>query len=74
MSALLCTCGRAPQGSPPDCGVSARCPYTGDNYQTQLIPIQEAEGLTFPSHYQRFSISTFSFMDSGSKRALKGPV
>ncbi|XP_036893195.1 zona pellucida sperm-binding protein 4 [Sturnira hondurensis] len=50
------------------------CPYTGDNYQTQLIPVQEAASLPFPSHYQRFSISTFSFVDSVARRALKGPV
>ncbi|XP_010858420.1 PREDICTED: zona pellucida sperm-binding protein 4 isoform X1 [Bison bison bison] len=50
------------------------CPYTGDNYQTKLIPVWEASDLLFPSHYQRFSISTFSFVDSVAKRALKGPV
>ncbi|XP_032464727.1 zona pellucida sperm-binding protein 4 isoform X2 [Phocoena sinus] len=50
------------------------CPYTGDNYQTKLIPVQRALDLPFPSHYQRFSISTFSFVDSVAKQALKGPV
>ncbi|XP_053523839.1 zona pellucida sperm-binding protein 4 [Artibeus jamaicensis] len=50
------------------------CPYTGDNYQTQLITVQEAASLPFPFHYQRFSISTFSFVDSVARRALKGPV
>ncbi|KAK2507409.1 hypothetical protein MC885_007628 [Smutsia gigantea] len=49
------------------------CPYTGDNYQTHLIPVRNASGLPFPSHYQRFSILTFSFMDSVEKRALGGP-
>lgn len=51
-----------------------RCPYTGDNYQTKLIPVQKASNLLFPSHYQRFSVSTFSFVDSVAKQALKGPV
>ncbi|NP_999210.1 zona pellucida sperm-binding protein 4 precursor [Sus scrofa] len=50
------------------------CPYTGDNYQTKLIPVQKASNLLFPSHYQRFSVSTFSFVDSVAKQALKGPV
>nr|XP_019602371.1 PREDICTED: zona pellucida sperm-binding protein 4 [Rhinolophus sinicus] len=50
------------------------CPYTGDNYQTQLIPVQKALGLPFPSHYQRFSILTFSFVDPVARRALRGPV
>lgn len=58
-----------------DCWISLlRCPYTGDNYQTKLIPVWEASDLLFPSHYQRFSISTFSFVDSVAKQALKGPV
>ncbi|XP_066109593.1 zona pellucida sperm-binding protein 4 [Saccopteryx bilineata] len=50
------------------------CPYSGDDYQTQLIPIPNATGLLFPSHYQRFSIFTFSFMDVMARRALRGPV
>ncbi|XP_070257561.1 zona pellucida sperm-binding protein 4 [Myotis yumanensis] len=50
------------------------CPYAGDNYRTQLIPVPETESLRFPSHAQRFSIFTFSFVDSGSGRALGGPV
>lgn len=58
-----------------DCWISLlRCPYTGDNYQTKLIPVWEASDLLFPSHYQRFSISTFSFVDLVAKQALKGPV
>ncbi|XP_011791140.1 PREDICTED: zona pellucida sperm-binding protein 4 [Colobus angolensis palliatus] len=51
------------------------CPYIGDNYQTQLIPVQEDLDLPFPSHYQRFSIFTFSFVDpTAEKQALRGPV
>ncbi|XP_057592659.1 zona pellucida sperm-binding protein 4 isoform X2 [Hippopotamus amphibius kiboko] len=50
------------------------CPYTGDNYQAKLIPVQKASDLPFPSHYQRFSISTFSFVDSVAKQALQGAV
>ncbi|XP_032168635.1 zona pellucida sperm-binding protein 4 isoform X3 [Mustela erminea] len=50
------------------------CPYAGDNYQTQLIPVQKALDPPFPSHYQRFSIFTFSFVDSVTKKALGGSV
>ncbi|XP_039338188.1 zona pellucida sperm-binding protein 4-like [Mauremys reevesii] len=50
------------------------CPYTGDNYRTQLVPIGAASGLPFPSHRQRFIVSTFTFMESASQRALTGPV
>ncbi|XP_006103305.1 zona pellucida sperm-binding protein 4 [Myotis lucifugus] len=50
------------------------CPYAGDNYRTQLIPVPETQSLRFPSHAQRFSIFTFSFVDAGAGRALGGPV
>ncbi|XP_060129981.1 zona pellucida sperm-binding protein 4-like [Zootoca vivipara] len=48
-----------------------RCPYEGDNYQTRFILVGEISGLPFPSHYQRFVISTFS---TASRQALTGPV
>uniref|UniRef100_A0A452HWZ1 Zona pellucida sperm-binding protein 4 n=1 Tax=Gopherus agassizii TaxID=38772 RepID=A0A452HWZ1_9SAUR len=51
-----------------------RCPYAGDNYCTQLVPVGPASGLQFPSHHQRFIISTFIFVESASQRALTGPV
>uniref|UniRef100_A0A674I6B6 Zona pellucida sperm-binding protein 4 n=1 Tax=Terrapene triunguis TaxID=2587831 RepID=A0A674I6B6_9SAUR len=50
------------------------CPYEGDNYQTQLVPASEASGLQFPSHHQRFIVSTFTFVDATSQQALSGPV
>ncbi|XP_053242056.1 zona pellucida sperm-binding protein 4-like [Podarcis raffonei] len=48
-----------------------RCPYEGDNYQTRFILVGAVSGLQFPSHYQRFVISTFS---TASRQALTGPV
>ncbi|XP_039338185.1 zona pellucida sperm-binding protein 4 isoform X1 [Mauremys reevesii] len=50
------------------------CPYAGDNYRTQLVPVGAASGLQFPSHHQRFILSTFTFVESASQRALTGPV
>ncbi|PNI55289.1 ZP4 isoform 2 [Pan troglodytes] len=51
------------------------CPYIGDNYQTQLIPVEKALDLPFPSHHQRFSIFTFSFVNpTVEKQALRGLV
>ncbi|XP_023556653.1 zona pellucida sperm-binding protein 4 [Octodon degus] len=51
------------------------CPYVGDNYRTQRIPVETASRLPFPSHHQRFSFSTFSFVDSAkAKQALSGQV
>ncbi|KAM6306047.1 zona pellucida sperm-binding protein 4 [Aegotheles albertisi] len=50
------------------------CPYAGDNYQTQLVPLSLASGLLFPSHYQRFMFYTFTFVDSTSQEMLSGLV
>lgn len=54
---------------------SLRCPFAGDNYRTQLVPVGPATlQLPFPSHYQRFAISTFAFVDSPSMVVLEGEV
>ncbi|XP_035186708.1 zona pellucida sperm-binding protein 4 [Oxyura jamaicensis] len=50
------------------------CPYAGDNYQTQLVHLSIASGLQFPSHYQRFTLYTFAFVDSTSQEMLSGLV
>ncbi|NXW39818.1 ZP4 protein, partial [Nyctiprogne leucopyga] len=50
------------------------CPYAGDNYQTQMVPLGLASGLLFPSHYQRFTLYTFTFVDSASQEMLSGLV
>ncbi|NWI83737.1 ZP4 protein, partial [Dryoscopus gambensis] len=50
------------------------CPYAGDNYQTQLMPQSFTSGLLFPSHYQRFTLHTFTFVDSTSQKKLSGLV
>nr|AYN07267.1 zona pellucida 4 [Mus mattheyi] len=50
------------------------CPYAGDNYQTKRIPVQKTSS-PFPSHHQRFSIDTFSFMSAvREKQLLSGQV
>ncbi|XP_034623569.1 zona pellucida sperm-binding protein 1 [Trachemys scripta elegans] len=48
------------------------CPFLGDNYRTQLVPI--GSELPFPTHHQRFVLSTFAFVDSDSQIALDGEV
>ncbi|XP_069510116.1 zona pellucida sperm-binding protein 4-like [Ambystoma mexicanum] len=51
-----------------------RCPFPGDNYQTLLVPVGSAtSGLQFPSHYQRFAVSTFTFVDSAQQN-LRGQI
>ncbi|VTJ86025.1 Hypothetical predicted protein [Marmota monax] len=76
---LLWQCWATPSPSPqqqPQWPILVKgCPYAGDNYRTRLMPVQKAPGLPFPSHHQRFSISTFSFVDSArTKEALRGQV
>ncbi|NWY35798.1 ZP1 protein, partial [Pheucticus melanocephalus] len=51
------------------------CPFQGDNYRTRLIPMGPASPeLPFPSHYQRFVISTFAFVEPPGMAVLQGEV
>ncbi|XP_026538378.1 zona pellucida sperm-binding protein 1 [Notechis scutatus] len=51
------------------------CPFEGDNYRTQLVPMGPATSeLRFPNHYQRFIIYTFTFVDSAPQMVLDGLV
>ncbi|XP_066445554.1 zona pellucida sperm-binding protein 4-like [Eleutherodactylus coqui] len=51
------------------------CPYSGDNYLTQLVPVgPSSQGISFPTHYKRFIVSTFTFVDSSTQTALNGLV
>ncbi|CAM4583408.1 unnamed protein product [Caretta caretta] len=47
-------------------------PFLGDNYRAQLVPV--GSELPFPTHHQRFVLSTFAFVDSASQIALDGEV
>ncbi|KAM9148933.1 zona pellucida sperm-binding protein 1-like [Pangshura tecta] len=51
------------------------CPFLGDNYRTQLVPMVTASSeLPFSTHHQRFVLSTFAFVDSASQVVLDGQV
>ncbi|XP_048353763.1 zona pellucida sperm-binding protein 4 [Sphaerodactylus townsendi] len=50
------------------------CPYRGDNYQTERVSVEDNSGVPFPSHYQRFVVSTFTFVEPASQKMLTGPV
>uniref|UniRef100_A0A8C5M502 Zona pellucida sperm-binding protein 4 n=1 Tax=Leptobrachium leishanense TaxID=445787 RepID=A0A8C5M502_9ANUR len=50
------------------------CPFPGDNYLTQLILVAPSQSLPLPSHYKRFSISTFTFVDGQTQLSLGGLV
>uniref|UniRef100_A0A8C0FDL0 Zona pellucida sperm-binding protein 4 n=1 Tax=Bubo bubo TaxID=30461 RepID=A0A8C0FDL0_BUBBB len=69
-----CTTAGPHQVSIPSNSCSGLCPYAGDNYQIQLVPLRLASGLLFPSHYQRFTLYTFTFVDSTSQEMLSGLV
>ncbi|ELV10238.1 zona pellucida sperm-binding protein 1 [Tupaia chinensis] len=53
--------------------LSDGCPFKGDSYRTQMVALDRAV-LPFSSHYQRFTVATFTLLDSSSQRALRGPV
>ncbi|KAL7887855.1 hypothetical protein AOLI_G00028290 [Acnodon oligacanthus] len=44
-----------------------RCPYQYDRYLTTPIPVDGSSGLQFPSHYKRFVLKMFTFVDPDSK-------
>ncbi|NWU14050.1 ZP1 protein, partial [Cephalopterus ornatus] len=51
------------------------CPFQGDNYRTRMVPVGPASlELPFPSHYQRFVISTFTFVESPGMAVMEGEV
>ncbi|KAM3934884.1 zona pellucida sperm-binding protein 4-like [Leptodactylus fuscus] len=50
------------------------CPFTGDNYMSDLIPVAPSSDVTFPSHYSRFNVKTFTFVDQRTKEYLGGQV
>ncbi|KAL7887877.1 hypothetical protein AOLI_G00028510 [Acnodon oligacanthus] len=43
------------------------CPYQYDRYLTTPIPVDGSSGLQFPSHYKRFVLKMFTFVDPDSK-------
>ncbi|XP_069742076.1 zona pellucida sperm-binding protein 4-like isoform X1 [Narcine bancroftii] len=51
-----------------------RCPFAGDHYKTRLFPMAAASHLRFPTHHQRFVVSTFAFLDLDPSRALRREV
>ncbi|XP_078512071.1 zona pellucida sperm-binding protein 4-like [Lissotriton helveticus] len=51
----------------------AGCPYAGDNYRTQVFKSAAFSMLQFPSHYQRFAVSTFTFVGDNQQN-LRGQV
>uniref|UniRef100_A0A8C7VWE5 Zona pellucida sperm-binding protein 4 n=1 Tax=Oncorhynchus mykiss TaxID=8022 RepID=A0A8C7VWE5_ONCMY len=40
-----------------------KCSYQNDKYQTTMVPVELSSGLLYPSHYKRFILKMFTFVD-----------
>ncbi|KAL0165346.1 hypothetical protein M9458_041099 [Cirrhinus mrigala] len=50
------------------------CPYQDDRYLTALVPVTGASGLQFPTHYKRFIVKMFTFVDPASLAPLQETI
>ncbi|XP_052461895.1 zona pellucida sperm-binding protein 4-like isoform X9 [Carassius gibelio] len=50
------------------------CPYQDDRYLTTLVPVTGSSGLQFPTHYRRFVVKMFTFVDPASLAALQETI
>ncbi|KAK7945626.1 hypothetical protein WMY93_001354 [Mugilogobius chulae] len=39
------------------------CPYSEDHYMTKVLPVEAYSGLSYPTHYKRFIVKMFTFVD-----------
>ncbi|XP_056097016.1 zona pellucida sperm-binding protein 4-like [Rhinichthys klamathensis goyatoka] len=50
------------------------CAYQDDRYLTTLVPVAGSSGLQFPTHYKRFVVKMFTFVDPASLAPLQETV
>ncbi|XP_016108559.1 zona pellucida sperm-binding protein 4-like [Sinocyclocheilus grahami] len=50
------------------------CPYQDDHYLTTLVPVTGSSGLHFPTHYKRFVVKMFTFVDPASLAPLQETI
>ncbi|XP_071990241.1 zona pellucida sperm-binding protein 4-like [Engystomops pustulosus] len=50
------------------------CPFTSDNYMSERIPVSPESSEDLPSHYFRFNVMTFTFVDQRTQESLAGQV
>ncbi|XP_076872195.1 zona pellucida sperm-binding protein 1-like [Brachyhypopomus gauderio] len=50
------------------------CPYKDDRYLTQLVPVEGSSAVPFPTHYKRFVLKMFTFVDQTSMAPLHNQV
>lgn len=53
--------------------ISYSCPYKDDHYLTTPLPVGPS-GLQYPSHYKRFVVKMFTFVDQSSLESLQERV
>ncbi|XP_067282886.1 zona pellucida sperm-binding protein 4-like isoform X1 [Pseudorasbora parva] len=50
------------------------CPYQDDRYLTTLVPVPGSSDLQFPTHYKRFAVKMFTFVDPASMAPLQETI
>uniref|UniRef100_A0A673I3M1 Zona pellucida sperm-binding protein 4 n=1 Tax=Sinocyclocheilus rhinocerous TaxID=307959 RepID=A0A673I3M1_9TELE len=50
------------------------CSYQDDRYLTTLVPVTGSSGLHFPTHYKRFVVKMFTFVDPASLAPLQETI
>nr|XP_055070167.1 zona pellucida sperm-binding protein 4-like [Misgurnus anguillicaudatus] len=50
------------------------CPYQDDRYLTTLVPVVGSSDLPFPTHYKRFIVKMFTFVDPASMAPLQETI
>nr|XP_033941613.1 zona pellucida sperm-binding protein 4-like isoform X4 [Pseudochaenichthys georgianus] len=50
------------------------CPYRDDRYLSELVPVGPSSGLECPSHFRRFILKMFTFVNPNSKEPLSEQV
>uniref|UniRef100_A0AAY5EN27 Zona pellucida sperm-binding protein 4 n=1 Tax=Electrophorus electricus TaxID=8005 RepID=A0AAY5EN27_ELEEL len=50
------------------------CPYKDDRYLTTLVPVERSPAVPFPTHYKRFVLKMFAFVDTTSMAPLHNQV
>uniref|UniRef100_A0A674EGM6 Zona pellucida sperm-binding protein 4 n=2 Tax=Salmo trutta TaxID=8032 RepID=A0A674EGM6_SALTR len=50
------------------------CPSQDDRYMTSVIPVDGSSGVVFPTHYKRFVVKMFTFVDAHTLAPLKDRV
>uniref|UniRef100_A0A8C2ZMC2 Zona pellucida sperm-binding protein 4 n=1 Tax=Cyclopterus lumpus TaxID=8103 RepID=A0A8C2ZMC2_CYCLU len=50
------------------------CPYHDDRYLTTVVPVDTSSGIQYPSHYKRFIVKMFTFVDQTNFSPQKDTV